>query len=122
MELWGRFFAALPDGFFTIDKVAAIIFFIVSAINFFGHLKKIDLDNVTKGDDGKHQLPEIAALYWFRLFPILFFGDFFLGFEASEKIWMSMDAIFLVIMGSHSLISLNKKKNTSEQEDDDRNS
>lgn len=108
--------------FFTIEKILAIAFFLFCAIYFFHatEKKKKDIWQAIKGDDNKLQVPEIATLYWCRLFPILFFINVLiviLGLELDDnhviimtKVWYSMDAVFGFVMVGHGIGKFKKEK------------
>jgi len=107
--------------FLTIERVLAIVFFVVCAVYFFytTEKKKKDIWSAIKGDDNKLQVPEIATLYWCRLFPILFFINILivlLGLELDEKhvtimtkVWYSMDAMFGFVMMGHGISNFKNK-------------
>ncbi len=89
------------------QHIAAYIFEAFSLIYFLYLTKKHrkEMWEAIRGDDKKLQLPEIAAFFWFILFPILFFGDLFFGLDASDKVWYSMDVIFLFIIGGYAAVT-----------------
>ncbi len=89
----------------TILQITGLCFFVFTFAYFIYITRKHsgEIWGAMLGDDGKLQLTELAALFWFILFPILFFADLFLGLKASEEIWYSMDGIFLIIIGGHSV-------------------
>jgi hypothetical protein len=91
--------------------IAAYIFEICSLGYFIFLTRKhrIEIWEAIKGEDGKLQLTEIAAFYWFMLFPILFFGDLFFNMKASAEIWYSMDFVFFTIIGGHAYINKQKR-------------
>ena len=60
-----------------------------------------DIWSAIIGDDKKLSLPELSALLWVVLFPVLFFAEIFLDLKAGEHIWYSMDSIFLIIIGGN---------------------
>ena len=96
----------------SIDHIIAYAFFAFS-LGYMIHITtkhKKDLWNAIIGDNKKLDITEMAALFWFLLFPVLFFAEVFLGKVAGEHIWYSMDSIFLIIVGGD---VVNKRKNKS---------
>lgn len=91
-----------------LDHIIAYAFFAFSLgyMVFITTKHKDDLWKAIIGDNNKLDITEMAALFWFVLFPILFFAEVFLGKVAGEHIWYSLDSIFLVIVGGN---ALNKK-------------
>lgn len=85
------------------SKIVGYLFFAFSV----GYLVRItnkhrdDIWGAIIGEDKKLSLPELCALLWVILFPVLFFAEIFLGLKAGEHIWYSMDSIFLIIIGGN---------------------
>lgn len=84
-----------------VEKIIGYVFFLF-CIGYILHITnkhKVSLWNAIIGDDKKLDITELAALFWFMLFPMLFFAEVFLGMVAGEHIWYSLDSIFLIIIG-----------------------
>lgn len=84
-----------------VEKIIGYVFFLfcIGYLLYITHKHKNDLWGAIIGDDKKLDITELAALFWFMLFPMLFFGEVFLGLKAGEHIWYSLDSIFLIIIG-----------------------
>jgi len=63
-----------------------------------------------KGDDGKLQFIEAALTVWLALFVPMVVADFAFGLVASDKVWWSMDSIFLVGVGGRTISVMNRGK------------
>lgn len=72
--------------------------FLVISITKIAIQKKGDLWEAIKGKDGKLQAVEIGMLIWFIFFPVLLMSELFLNLNAGEKIWYSMDGIFVALI------------------------
>lgn len=105
--------------FFTFEKVIGIICFIVGITYFQFFLRKINILEVAKGEDKLLQLTEVAAVYWFRLFPILFFGDLLFGIpeDAAERLWTGVDTIFGIISLTYGGIEVSKNVGKDKKSD-----
>ena len=96
-----------------IDHIIAYVFFAFSLgyMIFITTKHREDLWSAIIGENKKLDITELAALFWFVLFPILFFAEVFLGRTAGEHIWYSLDSIFLIIVGGNTLNrKMDKKK------------
>lgn len=61
-----------------------------------------------KGDDGKLQFIEAALTIWLTLFTGMAVADFAFGLVASDKLWWSMDTIFLIGVGGRTMSVMNR--------------
>jgi hypothetical protein len=60
--------------------------------------RKAEFWAAIKGEDNKLQAVEIGLLIWFIFFPVLLVCEVFLQLYASEKVWYSMDGIFVALV------------------------
>lgn len=63
-----------------------------------------------KGDDGKLQFIEGALTVWLALFVPMAVADFAFGLVASDKLWYSMDSVFLIGVGGRVVSVMNRGK------------
>ena len=97
----------------NVEHIIAYVFFLFS-VSYFIYLirsNRIEIWSAFRGKNDKLDIPELAALYWFFMFAVLFFTELFLGKTAGQHIWYSLDTIFLIIVGGNS-IKKNEKFNT----------
>ena len=61
--------------FFSIPRILALLFWIFIVITFYKSAinRKQNIWNALIGEDKKMQLPEVAAYYWVKLFPMVVF-------------------------------------------------
>lgn len=87
----------------SLDHIIGYIFFVfcLGYIIYITIRHKKTLWEAISGEDKKLDLTELAALFWFVIFPILFFAEIFLGKTVGEHIWYSLDSIFLIIIGGN---------------------
>jgi hypothetical protein len=100
------------------EKIVGYVFFAISIWYVVGVFKRHrkEIWGAIVGKNNKLELTELAALYWFLFFPILFFADLFLHMEASAKVWYSMDGIFVaIILGDTAVKIWGKEKKINEE-------
>jgi len=98
-------------GFFFAVGTFAYIFFITIK-----HHK--EFWEGVKGDDGKLQFIEAALTIWLALFVPMVIADFAFGLVASDKVWWSLDSIFLIGVGGRTISVMNRgsKKDPPKEE------
>ncbi len=105
----------------SIDHIISYVFFLFCAGYLFYLIRthRSEIWSAFRGKNEKLDIHELAALYWFFMFAVLFFAELFLGKTAGSHIWYSLDTIFLIIVGGDKIGKAKNGKSNDKKEDQD---
>lgn len=91
-------------------KIVGTVFALVTGgyILFLSIKHHSDFWDGIKGEDNKLNFLEAALTIWLVLYASMVTADFAFGLVASEKVWWSMDSVFLVGVGGRTLSVMNR--------------
>lgn len=94
-------------------KVVGFIFAIGTAgyIVFITRKKHQIFWQAVLGEDGKPQFIEMVQVIWLIIFTSMAIADFTFGLIASDKLWWSMNSIFLISTGAKTATVINRSNN-----------
>tara|TARA_R100001530_G_scaffold127686_1_gene96985 strand:- start:104 stop:421 length:318 start_codon:yes stop_codon:yes gene_type:complete len=102
----------------SVDHIVSYVFGLFSAGYLFYLVRthRSEIWGAFRGKNEKLDIHELAALYWFFMFAVLFFSELFLGKTAGPHIWYSLDTIFLIIIGGDKIGKIKGDKKDEKKE------